>query len=63
MDTWPEEEVPINIDHPLLPVAIKEHFLEIYEEGDTLHRMVFGETIEWWVFSKDGELMEALWEV
>jgi hypothetical protein len=63
---WPED-VPIDLDHPLVPEDVRFAVIERYEPGDflipypslTLKKQVI---IEWWLFDRDGKLIEAFWE-
>ena len=56
-----DEETPIPLSHPLVPQAIRDASAARSLEECALHRVSDGETIEWWVFDADGELVEAFW--
>mgnify|MGYP006909084227 CR=1 FL=1 len=59
-EPWPEE-VPIPLDHPLVPEPIFVAISEMYELGDTLHRVPTATGVEWWLFNAEGELIEGFW--
>lgn len=60
MDDWPEE-VPIPVDHTLVPEAIRQAVWEIRQLGDNLHRVVTDDGVEWWLLDAEGELIEVFW--
>ena len=59
-EDWPEE-TPIPLSHPLVPQAVRDAIAAYRLDDCTLHRVDGGETIEWWLFDADGELIEAFW--
>lgn len=55
------EEVPMSLDHPLVPPAIAAVVREMFQPGDVLHRVPTDKGLEWWLFDAEGELVEAFW--
>jgi len=49
------------LDHPELPAAVLERVKPIYQPGDTLHRVITDNGVEWWLLNAGGELIEAFW--
>ncbi|HET7662101.1 MAG TPA: hypothetical protein VFK31_00545 [Rhodanobacteraceae bacterium] len=59
-ETWPED-MPISLDHSLVPPAIAAAVREMFQPGDVLHRVSTDKGVEWWLFDAEGELVETFW--
>jgi hypothetical protein len=59
-EPWPED-VPIPLDHPLVPKAIAVAISKLIQPGDAIHRVPGGKVVEWWLMNSDGELRDAFW--
>ena len=61
-DEWPED-VPLPIDHSLVPESIRQAAIEMMEPGAKLHRVPVDSAIgfEYWLIAADGELIESFW--
>ena len=58
---WPEA-TPIPLDHPLVPEQIRKDIRR--DAGGMavgLHRVPTDINTEWWLFSKQGDLLEIYW--
>ncbi|MBI5462088.1 MAG: hypothetical protein HY941_07895 [Gammaproteobacteria bacterium] len=60
MDEWPED-MPIPLDHPLVPEPIRRAVLDLWKPGDNLHRVETDTVLEWWLLDAEGTLIEAFW--
>jgi hypothetical protein len=59
-EPWPED-VPIPLDHPLVPQAIALAISKMIQPGDVIHRVPGNKVVEWWLLDSDGELIESFW--
>ncbi|MBS0583321.1 MAG: hypothetical protein JSS42_09500 [Proteobacteria bacterium] len=52
---------PLPLDHPSLPPGIAKALQSHTEPGNYLHRVDCDGGVEWWLFDRDDNLVEAFW--